>query len=350
MATIEDGGLMSEPKASVSALPAYLVRGDDEVLVGESVHALVRELLGDNDPGLAAEELSGDDYQVAAVVEAAQTPPFLTERRVVVARDVGRFSTEELRTLVDYLGDPLPTTSVVLVAGGGRLATTLVSAVKKVGHVVDAGVSSRPRERHQWFTEQLKDAPVALDSPARQLVVDHLGEDVNRLGALLRLLEAAHGTGAHLGPEEVEPFLGSAGGVPPWDLTDAIDGGDVGLALSQLQRVLGNGARHPLEVMAILQGHYARILRLAGSGIVDEAEAATVVGGSAFPARKALAQASRLGADGVARAVELLARADLDLKGARDLPGELVLEILVARLARLSPSGRPATRKASRRS
>jgi len=335
---------------SGAPLPVYLVRGDDEVFVGDSVHALVRELLGDDDPGLAAEELSGDDYQVAAVVEAAQTPPFLTERRVVVARDVGRFSTEELRTLVEYLGDPLPSTSVVLVAGGGRLATTLVNAVKKAGHVIDAGVSSRPRERHQWFAEQLKGAPVALDSAARQLVVDHLGEDVNRLGALLRVLEAAHGTGAHLGPDEVVPFLVAAGGVPPWDLTHAIDRGDVGLALSQLQRVLGNGARHPLEVMAILQGHYTRILRLAGSGIVDEAEAAAVVGGSAFPARKALAQASRLGADGVARALELLARADLDLKGARDLPGELVLEILVARLARLSPSGRPATRRTSRRS
>ena len=335
---------------SGAPLPVYLVRGDDEVFVGDSVHALVRELLGDDDATFAAEELSGDDYQIAAVVEAAQTPPFLTERRVVVARDVGRFSTEELRVLVEYLGDPLPTTSLVLVAGGGRLATTLVTAVKKVGHVVDAGVSSRPRERNQWFAEQLKEAPVALDSTARQLVVDHLGEDVNRLGALLRVLEAAHGTGAHLGPEEVVPFLGAAGGVPPWDLTDAIDGGDVALALSQLRRVLGNGARHPLEVMAILQGHYTRILRLAGSGIVDEAEAAAVVGGSAFPARKALAQASRLGADGVARAVELLARADLDLKGARDLPGELVLEILVARLARLSPSGRSATRRAPRRS
>src|SRR5207237_562399 len=83
------------------------------------VHALVRELVGEEDPGLAVEELSGDDYQIAAVVEAAQTPPFLTARRVVVARDVGRFSTDELRVLVEYLGDPLPTTSVVLVARGG---------------------------------------------------------------------------------------------------------------------------------------------------------------------------------------------------------------------------------------
>ena len=61
---------------------------------------------------------------------------------------------------------------------------------------------------------------------------------------------------------------------------------------------------------------------------------------STFQARKALDGVRRLGHDGIARAVALLARADLDLRGARDWPGDLVLEVLVGRLARLAPSGR----------
>jgi DNA polymerase-3 subunit delta len=99
------------------------------------------------------------------------------------------------------------------------------------------------------------------------------------------------------------------------------------------------GDRHPLQVMAILHGHYGRLLRLDGSGAHDEKTAAEELNvKSGFQARKALDQSRRLGHDGVARAIALLARADLDLRGAKEWPDELVMEVLVARLARLTPA------------
>ena len=58
--------------------------------------------------------------------------------------------------------------------------------------------------------------------------------------------------------------------------------------------------------------------------------------GSTFPARKALQQSRRLGTERVRRAVELLAAADLDLRGVTAWPEETVMEVLVARLAHLS--------------
>ncbi|HVL28493.1 MAG TPA: hypothetical protein VM390_10125, partial [Acidimicrobiales bacterium] len=84
-------------------LPAYLVRGSDEVAVGDAVRRLVAELVGGADAGLVVEEMAGGDFEARAVVDAAQTPPFLTDRRVVVARGVGRFSTADTAPLVAYL-------------------------------------------------------------------------------------------------------------------------------------------------------------------------------------------------------------------------------------------------------
>ena len=48
----------------------------------------------------------------------------------------------------------------------------------------------------------------------------------------------------------------------------------------------------------------------------------------------------RLDGSGVHRAIDLLAAADLDLRGERDLPEELVMEVLVARLSRLGDTRR----------
>jgi DNA polymerase-3 subunit delta len=58
--------------------------------------------------------------------------------------------------------------------------------------------------------------------------------------------------------------------------------------------------------------------------------------GSTVPARKALDGARRLGSSRLAQAFRLLAQADLDLRGAKAWPDELVMEVLVARLANLS--------------
>ena len=133
-------------------LAAYLVRGEQPVLLADAVKHLVAELVDGGDAGLMTEELAGDEYTVGAVVDAAQTPPFFGDRRIVVARDVGRFSTHDVAPLAAYLRDPLPTTSLVLVAGGGQVARSLVEAVRKAGHVGcpdDPGALDHPdRGRH----------------------------------------------------------------------------------------------------------------------------------------------------------------------------------------------------------
>jgi DNA polymerase-3 subunit delta len=157
---------------------------------------------------------------------------------------------------------------------------------------------------------------------------------------ILETLESAYGDSRILKVADVEPFLGEAGGVPPWDLTDALDRGDTTKALLLLHRMMRAGERHPLQVMAILHNHYTKLLTLDGADAGDEASVAAVLGiKPGFPARKALDQYRKLGNSGVVRAIALLAQADLDLRGAKEWPDELVMEVLVARLSRLG-SGR----------
>lgn len=327
------------PTPLVPDAPAYLVRGDEPTLVADALRALLSHLAGD-DAGFAVEDLSGDEPDIGPVLDACSTPPFLADRRVVVVRDVGRFRTEDVAPLIEYLADPLPTTTLVLATGGGQTPPRLLNAVKKVGHVVDAGPDQKSRK--SWVVDRMKEAAVKLDAPAGELVREHLGEDIGRLSSLLDVLAAAYGEGSRVGADEVRPFLGEAGGGAPWDLTDAIDRADSEAALLQLHRMLGGGDRHPLQIMATLHGHFGAMLRLDGAGVTTDADAAQLLNMHPFRAGKLLAQARRLGPGGVARAILLLADADLSLRGLTAWPDELVLEVLVARLARLAP--RPPSR------
>ncbi len=336
---------MSDP---AEPRPAYLVRGDDASLVGQRAHDLLGDLAGAYDIGMVVEEHGGtgaDELEVGTVVDALTTPPFLADRRIVVLRDAGRLVAADAARLVTCLADPLPGVALVLVAGSGTIPAALVKAVERQGAVVDAAVGTG-RARTQWLVDRLHEAPVKLDARAGSRLGEHLGGDMSRLRGLLEALAAAYGEGASVDVDKLEPFLGEAGAVAPWDLSDAIDSGDTAGALGALRRLFGAGSFHPLQVMAILHRHYQAMLRLDGSGVTTPDEAAARLGmRSSFPARKALEQGRRLGPTGISRAITLLADADLDVRGRSALPPETVIEVLVGRLSRLGAARETTTRR-----
>jgi DNA polymerase-3 subunit delta len=175
-------------------------------------------------------------------------------------------------------------------------------------------------------------------------IEDLLGEDRSRVVGLVRTLEGALGADATINADDVATFGGDAGSTVPWALDDAIDKGDVATALQLLPRLIPyagsptdrNGAA--FRLMAVLHKRYSNMLRLDGADVRDEKAAAQLLGmkGSTFPAKKAMQQGRKLGAEKLSRAIGLLAEADLDLRGTKDWPPELVVEVLVARLANLS--------------
>jgi DNA polymerase III subunit delta len=327
----------------MSTIPVTLLKGDDEVVLRDAVRLLVDELVGDEDRSLVVEELDvgsvDDDGRdpLLALVDAAQTPPFLTEHRVVLGRITEKRERAELvQPLVDYLVDPLPSTLLVLEWRLGKIPKSLLEAVMRVG---GAQVDTSPgRKVGEWVAEHLSEAGLKVDAEGRSRLVTWVGDEPSRLLGLIDLLRSTYGAGPKISLAEIEPFLGDDGGVPPWDLTDAIDRGDRTTALDLLQRMIGQGERHPFQVLSTLHSHFARMLRLDGADVAGEKEAAELLGmkGSTFPAKKAMGQARRLGHERIVKAVDLLAQADLDLRGGKAWPNHLVLEVLVARLATMS--------------
>lgn len=316
----------------------HLITGDDESLVHAAVTDLVHRLVGAGDRTLMVDDFGGDEYELRAVVDAAQTMPFLTDKRIVVAREVGRFNADDVAPLVAYLDDPLPSTDLILVGGGGRLAKALTDSVKKGGGTTtNTTPPTSKKDRSTWIEEQVITAGMKLEPAALAVIAGWMGEEAGRLAGVLDTLESTYGCSKKLSVADIEPFLGESGSVPPWDLTDAIDRGDTKTSLELLARMMQS--RHPLQVMATLHSHYVKFMKVDGTDADSEAAVATVLGiKPGFPARKVLDQYRRLGGGGAARAIALLANADLDLRGQRDLPEELVMEVLVARLSRLAPA------------
>jgi DNA polymerase-3 subunit delta len=313
------------------------VSGSDASLVAQGAHAQIRALLGDRDPSLVVEEFGGptaEEFEVGAIVDSLMTPGFLVDRRIVVVRDAGKLNAADATRLMAAFS-AMPTSSLcVLVAGGGTVPASLVTWVKEHGHT-SATQAGTGKARTAWIADHVKDAPVRLTPRATEMLSQHLGEDLGRLEGIFQVLLSTYGGAVTIDVDELAPYLGDAGGVPPWDLTDAIDKGNASAGLEVLSRMLEAGGRAGPEIVSLLHRHFAQMLKLDGTSARSREEAAQILGSSPFPAGKALDRARTLGSAGITSALSLIATADVEVKGMSALEPSLVLEILVARLARL---------------
>jgi DNA polymerase-3 subunit delta len=347
-----------------------LVQGSDPSLRDREVQRVVDELLGGTDRSLAlddhtiegrrrggasaeadAVEDTDDDSSgaslelptFAAVVNAVQSPPFMTDCRVVVVREIGNLTSDQGKWLAEWMADPLDGVHLVLVAGGGRVPVALTKACKASATVVGDTKEASGEQTAAVLASAAREAKLRLNADASALIVAHLGADAGRVPELVELLSATYGPDATLDADAVHAYLGDVGTAERFALTNAIDRGELGAALEVLHRMLTATSAsqpkplHPMQVMASLVFHYQRLLKLDDPAITTNEQAAATLGmKSAYGARFPFEAARRLGSDGLREALGLLAQAELDLRGASGLDERTAIDVLVARLAALS--------------
>ena len=233
------GGVPDGRGAGARVSATYLVKGTDPSLRDRVVADLVTEILGADDPTLALEDITipgragagagedteapvgadGRDAAVAALLNAVGSPPFMTEHRVVVARDVGALTAGDVDGIVRYLDDPLDTTILVFVAGGGTMPPALTKKLKEIKAEERAPESEKT---DKVLIAAAHEAGVLLTADAARLITSHLGDDAGRVAALVDVLASAADTGTTPGCGRGAPLprRSRSGAVVPADQRD----------------------------------------------------------------------------------------------------------------------------------
>ena len=326
-------------------MSVYVISGD-ETLISLELTTLVDRLVGDGDRTMMVDDFdcSESEFSIGSVADALTTMSLFMERKIVVVRHVQDMKAEFVDTFVSAIDACIEEADLVLTVTG-KLVKAIADATKRAkAETIGAVVISKQGDRIKWVEGKLAEAGFTYSPDAARIISNWFGGDQARVGGLIATLISTYGENAKLSRSDIEVFLGDAGSVAPWDLTDAIDKGDVNTALTMLHRMLTDS--HTFQILALLANRYAQMMKIDGRGVRSAEDAVAILGGAPFTAKKVYEQYQRLGSGGVQRAVELLAQADVDLRGGKDWEPELVLEVLVARLARLG--GTPA-RTTSRR-
>lgn len=322
-----------------------LVIGDDPSRVYQTLEAQIKNI----------EEITGDELekityqagesQVTEVIMTWQQNFIFSPRALIVLREPGELSAEDVDALITAIDSYSGVNYLVLVGFSGKIDSKLKTMLSKRRAVIDCSLGSK-KEKTGFFGDTVHKSGLRFTPDAYKLLVDYFGEDVGRVVPFLELLKASIGLQETIDKESLEPFLTSPGDVAPWDLTDAIESGQVERSLELLHRMIDSGGKHPLLVLSLLQRRFIDLAAISSSGIRTPQQVRETLkvryksfNRPDFVLDKMIGTARRIGYIRLARSFQLLSMADRQVKGEGGLSPELAIELLIGKLAQLMQAG-----------
>lgn len=308
MQTIQNGGLRG----------AYLLEGPEENLKATALAALRQALLPE---GL--EELNETILEAPptdALIAAAETLPFLADKRLVLVREhpglTGRGESDE--RLAQYIGQ-LPESCVLVFWAQGKADARkkLYQAIKKKGAIVSFSAMN-DAELNGW----IRSAFTALGKDCSQQTASLLSFTVGNSTALLKQeiskLAALAADRSVITDEDVRAVATRSIECTVFEMVDAVVARQEGRAFALLRDMLTNGEER-LGILAMLLRQY-RLLQHVKIMQFEKKTAQTIktsLGIPPFAAERCIRQAAAYTGGEIKQAVDICLTTELNVKSGR---------------------------------
>lgn len=306
----------------------YLIYGPEELLLEQAVERLKKRLSAVADLDFNLDSFDGESASADDIVAAANTLPFMSERRLVIVRRADRMPAESLGTLADYAADPNPDTTLVLVAAKMARNTRIFKAIDAVAGVAEYKAPPKrdyPRTVVGMFADRGK--RVGLD--AAEVLVRAVGYDLRRLSVEIDKVISYTGDEATLSRDEIEDVMSTSAPTSIFDLLDALGTRDCRAALRLLARLMDEGESiHGVYAMSVRHVRNllsTRALLERDGGGAASALVSRELGVRDWQARNLTAQARRFTTEELVEALRTAAAGEAEMKTSRD--PRLVFEI-----------------------
>jgi DNA polymerase-3 subunit delta len=313
-------------------LPLYLFYGEEEFLIQEAVDLIVHRVVDPGAKDFNFNMLYGRDASGPELVNLCQTLPFMSEKRLVIVKDIDAFKAGDLEDIVHYLKDPSPSTCLVLLSNQGKYEKkAVVSAVEAHG-AVTRFYPLLDREIISWIEGWVRTRGISIQRDAAQFLFQTLGNDLHKIGNELEKVLIFIKEKKTIAFEEVRTVIGDFREYTSFDLADALGSKDREKALVILSRLLQEGEA-PVGLLASIAWNFRRLMtaksmEAAGMGPGEVIKALRVIFHQANLFKE---QMRRYTLDELKEVFSILLSTDKALKSG-GLNGKLILERMIVRL------------------
>ncbi|MFO0761152.1 MAG: DNA polymerase III subunit delta [Byssovorax sp.] len=338
--------------------PAYLVLGEERLLVDRVVSALREAAQKGGIAGFNEDKFTAGESSAGAVISAAKSLPMMAKLRFVLLRGLDRWEkkgeegdepAEEakgkkgkivespLDDLAEYVKDPVPSTVLVLVAPKLNGQRRLVTAAKKGGFLVSCEPLSR-QALPGWIESTAKAKGHAIAPDVADYLAEIAGPDLGYVNDAIERLSLFVGPKQPITEDAVALIVTRVRQSTVWELIDLLGKRKLAPVLATLADVY-DPRDGGLKLLGALTWSIRQLVKLQAalrSG-GDPREAAARAGIPPFRAQESAQVVRAMPPGTLERWLRLLAHADLSLKSSRR-PAQAVLEAMLIEMCGARPS------------
>jgi DNA polymerase III subunit delta len=254
-----------------SFLPVYLVHGEEEFLLEESIAAIIDAAMPREERTFNLDILDCADVDAREIVSRASSLPMMGERRVGVARNVEKRGAKDLEVLTAYVDRPSASTVLVLAGKKADLRKKPFAGL----HAAGAECACSPLSDHKlsgWIVDRVQEQGCTIGEDAAELLAARIGSSLRELDSEIAKMMAFAGDRKNITGDDVAAVGGFSREFSHFNLQDAVGAGNLKDALTILDHMIEENAEVPYIIWA-LSDYFILLWRLhhfVGKGSRDD--------------------------------------------------------------------------------
>ncbi|HEX3933425.1 MAG TPA: DNA polymerase III subunit delta [Puia sp.] len=288
--------------------PVYWLEGEEEYYIDVLVNYAERKILTEADAGFNLTVFYGKDADWTAVINACRRYPMFAERQVVILKEAQQM--RDIDKLEAYIDKPL-TSTVLVVAYKEKKVDGRSKLAKLLKEKAELFTTKKLYDNQlpDWTSELIRSKGYEITQKALLLLVDHIGNDLNRINNEIDKLSVNLGADQKIKitEDEIEKYVGVSKEYNVFELQDAFAKKDKVKAIRIIQYFEGNPKAGPIQlILPSIYNFFSKVYMIFGQPARDEKGVAAAIGVNPFFAKDYLAAIRNYNYEGIEQGILLL--------------------------------------------
>jgi len=307
----------------------YIMAGEEAYLAHSALQRIKEIVLGKESNEFSKHVFEGKDVLHNEILDSIRTVPLLGGKTLTIVKDADKLSKEACEAFITYIGAPIETATVVLIASKMDGRSRLMQVASKSSKA--AVVECKPLYANQipsWINVEVQRNGKRISKDAAHYLADMVGQDLGQIVQAIERIVLFVGNRPIVEVKDVEEAVAETTQRSIFELTDAIGRRNLTRALAILTNLLEHGTA-PVLILNMIARHFRILIRareVERSG--NAREVASYLGVNPFFAKDYIEQCRNFSPSELRKKFGIFARSDREIKSSR-MPKERILERLI---------------------
>ncbi|MBA2762959.1 MAG: DNA polymerase III subunit delta [Segetibacter sp.] len=312
--------------------PLYWLEGEEPYFIDKVVEYAESNILQESEASFNLTVFYGRDADWTSVINACRRYPMFAERQVVLLKEAQQM--KDIDKLEGYVINPLHSTVFVVAYKDKKIdgRTNFARALKKNGELFQSK-KIYESQLPEWAKGMVLAKGFDITPQALQLLIDHIGNDLNRMENEVEKVWINLGTKKKIDADDIEKYVGISKEFNAFELQTAIAKKDLAKAIRIIQYFHANPKAAPIQlILPAIYSYFSKIYSIFSLDDKSENGVKGLFSNNFYAAKDGLAAAKIYGLQGIEKILLLLHEYNLKSIGVNNAgtaDAELMKEMVV---------------------